>query len=380
MMVRLLKLKKAIVEYFRDNENNNRKLSSREWTVTNEVCSLLDVVAEVTVKIQGATDTHISQTMFNMREIREIFSGDVYKIRVPDQPYNDDSVLKEKIQVDDLMTETCKVREVVLSRMEKKELGAARMPLERICALLDPRRKDCSDEHLVNGSADLKASAIADVKSVAKTFAEADLGSASSSAGSGGAGGGGESNQPAPKKQKVLSDLEERRLERLAKSKAASAGRAAPAAVSTARRGAIVERELRMYLAEDPAEEEYDFSLLEFWQRRSKPRTCAETGEVEPGLPHLALIARLFHGIESTSCQAERNFSALAFLIGSLRSSMLPGKVERLMFLRLNRLYIPEVKALHDAVEANKAAAARCQEKVAQVEAEAAGDAVVLTL
>ena len=38
------------------------------------------------------------------------------------------------------------------------------------------------------------------------------------------------------------------------------------------------------------------------------------------------------------------------------------------MFLRLNRLFIPEVKALHDAIEANKAAAARCKEKVAQVE------------
>jgi len=41
-----------------------------------------------------------------------------------------------------------------------------------------------------------------------------------------------------------------------------------------------------------------------------------------------------------------------------MRSSMLPHKVERMMFLRLNRLVIPEVKALHNAVEANKAAAA----------------------
>ena len=38
------------------------------------------------------------------------------------------------------------------------------------------------------------------------------------------------------------------------------------------------------------------------------------------------------------------------------------------MFLRLKRLFIPEVKALHDAIEANKAAAARYKEKVAQVE------------
>ena len=58
-------------------------------------------------------------------------------------------------------------------------------------------------------------------------------------------------------------------------------------------------------------------------------------------MPFLALIARLYNGIESTSCQAERNFSALAFLIGHLRSTTAPGKVERLMFLRLNRLFIP---------------------------------------
>ncbi|CAN0073680.1 unnamed protein product, partial [Ascophyllum nodosum] len=51
-------------------------------------------------------------------------------------------------------------------------------------------------------------------------------------------------------------------------------------------------------------------------------------------MPFLALIARVYNGIESTSCQAERKFSALAFLIGHLRSTTAPGKVERLMFLR----------------------------------------------
>ena len=135
-----------------------------------------------------------------------------------------------------------------------------------------------------------------------------------------------------------------------------------------------------MYLAEDPHLEENDFSLLQFWLRRSKLSTCAETGEVEAGLPYLALIARLYNGIESTSCQAERNSSALSFLIGSLRSSISPGKVERLMFLRLNRLFIPKAKALHDAIEANKAATALCKEKVAQVEGAMANTTFVLNL
>ena len=54
-----------------------------------------------------------------------------------------------------------------------------------------------------------------------------------------------------------------------------------------------------MYLTEDPHFEENDFSLLHFWLRRSKASTCAETGEAEAGLPYLALIARLYNGIES---------------------------------------------------------------------------------
>ena len=37
------------------------------------------------------------------------------------------------------------------------------------------------------------------------------------------------------------------------------------------------------------------------------------------------------------SCQAERKFSALAHLIGDLRSTMLARKVERIVLIRLNR-------------------------------------------
>ncbi|CAN0454320.1 unnamed protein product, partial [Ascophyllum nodosum] len=54
-------------------------------------------------------------------------------------------------------------------------------------------------------------------------------------------------------------------------------------------------------------------------------------------LPYLALLARLFHGVVATSCQAERNFSSLSFLIGTLRASMGPFKVEQMMFLKFNQ-------------------------------------------
>ena len=369
MMARILKLKKPLVEYFRRHSSNERKLNSHEWKVTNEVCSLLDVVAEVTIRIQGGADTHLSQTMFNMREIHEIFGEDSHAMRKLDQAYNGVDVETEEMAEEDLTAEAQQVRRVLLSKLAKKKLGTARMPVERICALLNPRRKDCSDDHFINGGEPLKTSAIADVKNVAKTFVDPSNGPAPSAtgggSGAGGSGSGGDgSNPPAPKKAKK-SYLEERRLKRLAnhKKSAASSSSASPSAA--VRRAALIGKELRLYMAEDvqPA-----FSLLEFWKRS---RT---------GMPFLALIARLYNGIESTSCQAERNFSALAFLIGHLRSTTAPGKVERQMFLRLNRLFIQDIKALHDAVEAKKAAADRCKERVAQVEAAAAGSDIVLQL
>ena len=44
------------------------------------------------------------------------------------------------------------------------------------------------------------------------------------------------------------------------------------------------------------------------------------------------------------SCQAERYFSELAHLIGDLRSNMLASKVERMMFIQLNR-HVGETKS-----------------------------------
>ena len=46
-------------------------------------------------------------------------------------------------------------------------------------------------------------------------------------------------------------------------------------------------------------------------------------------------------GIDTTSCQAERNFSALKLAVSDLRASMPPTRVEQTLFLRLNRHLIP---------------------------------------
>ena len=85
MMMGLLGLKKATTEYFRqETQNSARRLTSHEWTVTSEVSSRLDDVSEATIRMQGATDTHLSQAMFIMREVIEMLNEDKQPIRLPD--------------------------------------------------------------------------------------------------------------------------------------------------------------------------------------------------------------------------------------------------------------------------------------------------------
>ena len=105
---------------------------------------------------------------------------------------------------------------------------------------------------------------------------------------------------------------------------------------------------------------ERDGNIWCTWRRRATPTE----------MPFLACIARLYLGIEATSCQSERNFSALAHLIGDLRSNMLAYKVERMMFIRLNRHLVDEVRALDAAVEQARARVARSAQKSAAAQAE----------
>ena len=78
-------MKKAITEYVRqETQNSARRSTSHEWTVTNEVPSLLDDVSEATIRMQGATDTQLSQAMFIMRDVIEMLNEDKQPIRLPD--------------------------------------------------------------------------------------------------------------------------------------------------------------------------------------------------------------------------------------------------------------------------------------------------------
>ena len=91
-------------------------------------------------------------------------------------------------------------------------------------------------------------------------------------------------------------------------------------------------QELTNYRGQNVEADVCGFSLPGFWLRKSEPTLAQGTGELvtRPDLPHLALVARLYRGVEATSCQAERNFSSLSFSIGTLWASMSLFKVEQI--------------------------------------------------
>ena len=149
-MERLLQLKEPVVEYFRRNSNDKRRLTSHDWNVTNQVCSTLDPIAEVNIKIQGAEDTYISQATFLMKELMEIMTSECFQIRVPDKP-GMDPVQYEQVNKSELLPEVETVVEVYREVVEEKDLGRALNPTERISVLLDPRRKMMSEDEYIGG-------------------------------------------------------------------------------------------------------------------------------------------------------------------------------------------------------------------------------------
>lgn len=402
MMGRLLVLKKPITEYFRQlqaktpqSKQLKRKLSAHEWTVTNEVCSLLTDVSEITIRMQGAQDTHISQAMFLIQEVIEMLGADSHPIRVasaivaPPPPAEGmipteeeenqpqpGGIPTEETQVSDLTLEAQEVRQVLLEVMEEKGVGKALQRVERLSALLDPRRKSLDAEQLGNGSAALRTAAEADLKAFIANFSSEPSVSTPAPAPVVNV----QPAEPAHKKKK-LSRLEARRAARVAGSSGGGSGTVQPQAAVTGRH-VLIEREVLVYLNEPAQLDVDDFNLAGFWNRRGTDSVCPTTGKVtSPAeMPYLAFIARLHLGIEATSCQAERNFSALAHLIGHLRCNMLPRKVERMMLIRLNKHLLADIRAFDAAVSRAKAMAAKSADESASAQVDRSNSTIDLCL
>ena len=102
-----------------------------------------------------------------------------------------------------------------------------------------------------------------------------------------------------------------------------------------------LQMEFAEYMLEDPADET---DLLMYWRGKSTADVDSDGLEVvRPTWPHLVLLARLHAGVDNSSCEAERNVSALALTASDLRSSLSPDKIKHMLFLRQNGDLIPEV-------------------------------------
>ena len=94
-----------------------------------------------------------------------------------------------------------------------------------------------------------------------------------------------------------------------------------------------------------------EFDLLAFWDDASKPRIEEDGSTRELARsPTLAMFARVFLSADTTSCQSERGFSALAICMNNLRLSMRQDRVEMMMFLKLNSGMIPEIRSYAEKV------------------------------
>ena len=334
-MERLLQLKEPVVEYFRRNSNDKRRLTCHDWNVTNQVCSILDPIAEVNIKIQGAEDTYISQATFLMKELMEIMTFECLQIRVPDKP-GMDPVQYEQVNKSELFPEVETAVEVYREVMKENDLGRVLNPTERISVFLDPRRKMMSKDDCIGGGNALQTMAILDIKergyhfvgNVAQTPRRTPAPAPVPAPAIAPAPAPAPSPAPAPAPAPglatpavtlpwVSSVMEQRRLARLAAAgHGGSSHSAQGGGVQPVTHHVALRQELTNYRGQNVEADVCGFSLPSFWLRKSEPTLAQGTGELvaPPDLPHLALVTRLYHGVEATSCQAERNFSSLSFL------------------------------------------------------------------
>jgi len=109
-----------------------------------------------------------------------------------------------------------------------------------------------------------------------------------------------------------------------------------------------------------PLEKEADgFSLTAYWKEKAYPKLDESGKQLAPAVwPKLAKFAARYVSLEATSCEAERNFSALSEMLDDRRSRLKPPTVEKCMMLRLNRRLIPGFEELAALEEHRQATAA----------------------
>ena len=97
------------------------------------------------------------------------------------------------------------------------------------------------------------------------------------------------------------------------------------------------------------------FDFLQYWKARGTDGVDPSGKVVVPARgPHIRLLTRVYEGIDTTSCQAERNFSALKQILSDMRAGTLAYKTEKMLLLRLHRHLIPGFARVEQELEALK--------------------------
>ena len=137
-----------------------------------------------------------------------------------------------------------------------------------------------------------------------------------------------------------------------------------------------MEREIAAYNLQPPIVSS-NFDLISYWSDAAEARRDGNGNVVEgPRFPVLSALSRVYHNSvdSSTSCESERDFSALATTMSSLRRSMDPDRVEKMMFLHLNSEYISEVREVKTLLSQIKTKQAKGQLEAATAQAAGAGE------
>lgn len=301
-----------------------------------QLTSLLQPASEVTTRVQGTADGFISRIILLMKQVISIYSESDHDVMAASMAKD---APPESVPLSSLMNAAQTFLRVIVGDMERRHLGAAGTTLESVALYLDPRTKGCGPDVCTNADAGIKTRAIKELARRADGMANGkdaaqfppDNFSASS--------------EPPPAK-KPRSKLEQLELSRARRVRAA--GHEGGHDSSSSQRGKL-RRELEEYEASPEIGGGDGFDLLKFWKDKGMPK-IDEHGKVmqRARWPILSMVARVYHSINGTRCLAERNFSQLSLSADELRSSLAPRKVEQLLFLRLNKTHIKEVKGFKD--------------------------------
>ena len=110
----------------------------------------------------------------------------------------------------------------------------------------------------------------------------------------------------------------------------------------------LVEEELKSY---EKHEEIVSggFNVLRWWKAAGTATLDRKENILEAAkFPLLSCVASALFSINSTSCESERDFSALSLSLSKMRHSLKDKKVEKMMFLRLNAERVPEIRGIKE--------------------------------